>query len=206
MAGGRQAELAGRAGIQQPSGQHAVGDDVAGLGGHPLAVERLGAQAAQAPGTQRAQNRRRMSTSPGCARMLIDNVTIKTSRDGINLSQCSDVEIANCHIDAVRFEDGYPAGGDDAIKLGSELSLGKARISENISVRNCFLASGCNAIQFGSETMAPFRNIRFENIRIVRAGKAGISITSNDGSVIEGLHFLDISMEKTFAPIFIKLS
>jgi|TARA_B100000959_G_scaffold143430_2_gene150531 alpha-glucuronidase/polygalacturonase len=142
----------------------------------------------------------------GCARMLIDNVTIKTSRDGINLSQCSDVEIANCHIDAVRFEDGYPAGGDDAIKLGSDLSLGKARISENISVRNCFLASGCNAIQFGSETMAPFRNIRFENIRIVRAGKAGISITSNDGSVIEGLHFLDISMEKTFAPIFIKLS
>jgi polygalacturonase len=138
--------------------------------------------------------------------MLIDNVTIKTSRDGINLSQCSDVEIANCHIDAVRFEDGYPAGGDDAIKLGSDLSLGKARISENISVRNCFLASGCNAIQFGSETMAPFRNIRFENIRIVRAGKAGISITSNDGSVIEGLHFLDISMEKTFAPIFIKLS
>jgi len=142
----------------------------------------------------------------GCEDLLIDNVTIKTSRDGVNLSQCSNVEVAHCHIDAVRYHDGYPAGGDDAIKLGSDLSLGKARSSENITVRNCYLASGCNGLQFGSETIAPFRNIRFENIRIVRAGKAGISITSNDGSKIEDIHYKDIRMEKTFAPIFIKVS
>jgi len=142
----------------------------------------------------------------GCTDVLIDNVTIKTSRDGLNLSQCSNVEVANCHIDAVRYEDGYPAGGDDAIKLGSDLSLGKALPSENIVVRNCYLASGCNGLQFGSETISPFRNIRFENITINRAGKAGISITSNDGSIIEDIHYKDIKMEKTFAPIFIKVS
>ncbi len=142
----------------------------------------------------------------GCEDMLIDNVTIKTSRDGLNLSQCSNVEVANCHIDAVRYEDGYPAGGDDAIKLGSDLSLGRARPSENITVRNCFLASGCNTLQFGSETIGSFKNIRFENITIRRAGKAGISITSNDGSNIDGIHYKDITMEKTFAPIFIKVS
>jgi len=142
----------------------------------------------------------------GCDGMLIDNVTIKTSRDGLNLSQCRNVEVANCHIDSVRYEDGYPAGGDDSIKFGSDLSLGKARPSENITVRNCFLASGCNTLQFGSETIGSFRNIRFENIRIRRAGKAGISITSNDGSDIDGIHYKDIKMEKTFAPIFIKLS
>jgi polygalacturonase len=138
--------------------------------------------------------------------MLIDNVTIKTSRDGLNLSQCKNVQVVHCHIDAVRFEDGYPAGGDDAIKLGSDLSLGKARPSENITVRSCFLASGCNTLQFGSETIGSFKNIRFENIRIIRAGKAGISITSNDGSVIDSIHYKDIIMEKTFAPIFIKVS
>jgi polygalacturonase len=142
----------------------------------------------------------------GCQDMLIDNVTIKTSRDGLNLSQCSNVEVVHCHIDAVRYEDGYPAGGDDAIKLGSDLSLGEARPSENMTVRNCFLASGCNTLQFGSETIGSFKNIRFENIRILRAGKAGISITSNDGSVIEGIHYKDIKMEKTFAPIFMKVS
>ncbi|MHC4143628.1 MAG: glycoside hydrolase family 28 protein [Planctomycetota bacterium] len=142
----------------------------------------------------------------GCEDMLIDNVTIKTSRDGINLSQCKDVEVVHCHIDAVRYEDGYPTGGDDAIKLGSDLSLGKARPSENITVRNCFLASGCNTLQFGTETIGSFRNIRFENIRIIRAGKAGISIGSNDGSVIDGIHYKDIIMEKTFVPIFMKVS
>jgi len=142
----------------------------------------------------------------GCEDMLIDNVNIKTNRDGLNLSQCRNVDVLNCHIDAVRYEDGHPAGGDDAIKFGSDLSLGTARPSENMTVRNCYLASGCNTLQFGSETIGSFRNIRFENIRINRAGKAGISITSNDGSVIDGIHYKDIRMEKTFAPIFIKLS
>ncbi|MHC4323766.1 MAG: glycosyl hydrolase family 28 protein, partial [Planctomycetota bacterium] len=85
-------------------------------------------------------------------------------------------------------------------------SLGKARPSENITVRNCFLASGCNTLQFGTETIGSFKNIRFENIRIIRAGKAGISIGSNDGSIIDGIHYKDITMEKTFVPIFIKIS
>ncbi len=142
----------------------------------------------------------------GCEDMLIDNVTIKTSRDGLNLSQCKNVQVVHCHINAIRYEDGHPAGGDDAIKLGSDLSLGKARPSENITIRNCFLASGCNTLQFGTETIGSFKNIRFENIRIIRAGKAGISITSNDGSVINGVHYKDITMEKTFVPIFIKVS
>ncbi|MCK4293516.1 MAG: right-handed parallel beta-helix repeat-containing protein [Planctomycetes bacterium] len=115
----------------------------------------------------------------GCEDVLIDNVTINTGRDGLNLSQCKDVLVANYHIDAVRYEDGRPAGGDDAIKLGSDLSLGKARPCENITVRDCFLASGCNTLQFGTETIGSFKNIHFENIRILRAGKAGISITSN---------------------------
>jgi polygalacturonase len=141
-----------------------------------------------------------------CEDMLIDNVTIKTSRDGLNLSQCKNVQVVHCHIDAVRYEDGHPVGGDDAIKLGSDLSLGKAKPSENITIRNCFLASGCNTLQFGTETIGSFRNIRFENIRIIRAGKAGISITSNDGSVIDGVFYKDITMEKTFTPIFMKVS
>lgn len=102
----------------------------------------------------------------GCENMLIDNVTVKTSRVGLKLSQCRNVTVANCHIDAVRYEDGYPAGGDYAIVLGSDLSLGKVRPSENITVRSCYLASGSNTLQFDSETIASFKNIRFENIRL----------------------------------------
>ncbi|MDZ7724428.1 MAG: glycosyl hydrolase family 28-related protein [candidate division KSB1 bacterium] len=112
----------------------------------------------------------------GCSDLTVNNVNINTSRDGINLSQCSNVIISDCYIDAVRYENGVPAGGDDAIKLGSDLSLGEALPSTNIRVVNCTLASGCNPLQFGTETIGTFQNIRFENIRIKNAGKAGISI------------------------------
>ncbi len=142
----------------------------------------------------------------GCTDVIIDNVNIKTSRDGINLAQCSNVELTSCHINSVRYHDGQPAGGDDAIKMGSDLSLGKAIPSENITIKDCSLAAGCNGIQFGSETIAPFHNIHIENITIHRAGKAGIGITSNDGSVIENIYYKNIKMEKTYVPIFIKLS
>jgi len=142
----------------------------------------------------------------GCTDVLVDNVTIKTGRDGIDLMQCRDVTISNCHIYCLRREDGRPAGGDDAIKLGSDLSLGAVLPSENITVRNCVLASGCNALQFGSETIGAFKNVRFENIRILAGGKAGISITSNDGSVISDVVCMDIVMERVFAPFFLKIS
>ncbi len=142
----------------------------------------------------------------GCVNLRIDNVSIKTSRDGLNLAECTDVLVANSHINSVRYAGGKPAGGDDAIKLGSDLSLGAAQPSERIIVRNCCLASGCNALQFGTETVGSFRAIRFENIRILMAGKAGIGITSNDGSVIDDVSYSNISMEKTLVPFFIKLA
>jgi alpha-glucuronidase/polygalacturonase len=142
----------------------------------------------------------------GCRNMLIDHIRINTDRNGLSLSQCKDVVVANCHIDAVRYEEGHPAGGEDAIKLCSDLSLGKVQPVENVAVRNCCLASGSSAIQFGSETIGPFSNIQFENIRIRRAGAAGISVTANDGSNIDGIQFRNIRMEKTYVPVFIKVS
>jgi hypothetical protein len=51
-----------------------------------------------------------------------------------------------------------------------------------------------------------FRNIRFENIRIPAVRKAGIGVTSNHGSVVGDVPYCRIRMEKTFAPIYIKVS
>jgi len=142
----------------------------------------------------------------GCQDMLLNNINIDTARDGLDLMQCRNVTVSNSQINAVRYVDGQPAGGDDAIKLGSDLSLGQVQPSENIAVSDCILASGCNTLQFGSETIGPFRNSRFENIRILLAGKAGIGITSNDGSVIDGVQCRNITMEKAFVPFFLKVS
>jgi polygalacturonase len=142
----------------------------------------------------------------GCQDLLIDNVKIDTPRDGVDLMECRNVMIRSSHINAVRYADGQPAGGDDAIKFGSDLALGQVQPCENITVRDCFLSSGCNTLQFGSETIGLFRNFRFENIRILLAGKAGIGITSNDGSVIDGVQCKNITMARTFVPIFLKVS
>ncbi|MCH2212669.1 MAG: right-handed parallel beta-helix repeat-containing protein [Fuerstiella sp.] len=142
----------------------------------------------------------------GCRNLLIDNVTIKTDQNGITLAQCRDVDVAHCHIDAVRYDDGYPAGGEDAIKLCSNLSLGTVRPTENVTVRDCSLAAGGSAIHVGSETVGPISHIEFDNIRVHRAGHAGISVTANDGSDINGLRFRGIRMENTFAAVFIRVT
>ena len=142
----------------------------------------------------------------GCENITIDNIRIYTARDGINLDCFTrNAEITNSYIEAVRYEDGQPAGGDDAIALKSSYALGYASISENITVDNCTIWSGCNALQFGSETAGDFRNVRFSNITILGTEKAGIGITSNDGSVIDSVTFSDITMSKVATPIHIKI-
>lgn len=68
-----------------------------------------------------------------CDDMLIDNVNIRTDQDGLNLSECRNVTVSDCRIDAVHREYGRPVGGGKAIK---------ARSSENITVQSCFLVNG----------------------------------------------------------------
>ena len=73
----------------------------------------------------------------GCADVLVDNVNIRTDRDGLNLSESRNVTVSDCRIDAVHRVDGRPAGGGAAIKFGGEVSA-----SDNITVQNCFLVNG----------------------------------------------------------------
>jgi polygalacturonase len=143
----------------------------------------------------------------GCKGMDIYNVTIRTGRDGIDLMQCSYVNIYNCDILSARYENGQMAGGDDAIGIKSDYSLGHTLPSHNIYIRNCRLGSaGANGIQFGSETVGNISNVHISDCKIVCAGKAGIGITSNDGSVIENVSYSNINMQKVGTPFFILIS
>ena len=72
----------------------------------------------------------------GCDAVLIDNVNIRTDQDGINLSECRNVVVSDCRIDAVQRLYGRPVGGGDAVKFDGEISS-----SDNITVQNCFLTS-----------------------------------------------------------------
>ena len=72
-----------------------------------------------------------------CEAVLIDNVNIRTDQDGINLSECRNVVVSNCRIDAVQRLYGRPVDGGNPVKFDGEISA-----SDNITVENCFLTSG----------------------------------------------------------------
>jgi len=142
----------------------------------------------------------------GCDGVRIDSLNIKAKRDGINLMNSRNVDIVNTQINSVRYEGSQEAGGDDAIKIGSDYSLGEIRSSYNINVKNCTISAGCNGIMFGTETLGPISNCTFEDIEINFSGKNGLGITSNDGSIIDGLTFKNITMKRVLSPFFIKVS
>ncbi len=74
--------------------------------------------------------------SVSCDGLLIDNVDIRTDGNGVELSECRNVTIAYCRIDAVHREYGRRVGGGEAIKVTDE-----ERSSENITVQDCFFAN-----------------------------------------------------------------
>ncbi len=78
----------------------------------------------------------------GCDGLLIDNTNIQTDSDGINFSECGNVTVAACRINAVHREYGRPIGGGEAIKVD-----GKALPSESITVQDCFLVNAGDTLQ-----------------------------------------------------------
>src|SRR5581483_965271 len=66
-------------------------------------------------------------------------------------------------------------------------------------------SSCCNALMFGSETCGDFTNYQFSNIRITKAGKSGIGLTSQDGGKFSNINYRNITMSGTAAPISLKV-
>ena len=97
----------------------------------------------------------------GCADVLIDNVNIRTDQDGLNLSECRNVAVSDCRIDAVQRASGRPVGGGLAIKFDGEVSS-----SDNITVQNCFLVNGGNVIGNNTETERNSGNANIENVQV----------------------------------------
>lgn len=115
-------------------------------------------------------------------------------KDALNLDGCKNVWIHDCEF----------RGSDDAFALKARGSMGFQTTSENIIIERCTFASRtCNAIQFGSETNADFRNIRISDCVIEHAGKAGIGITMNDGHIIENIVYKNVTMRNVCTPFYI---
>ena len=133
-----------------------------------------------------------------CTNMTVRNARIweKTSRDGFNLICSSFCIVSNCDIE----------GSDDSMCLKSTYALGRKINCQNIRIVNStILSTENNATQIGSETVGDFRDVTWSNLVLTAAGKAGIGITSQDGSIIDGMTYDNIIMSNCACPIFLKL-
>jgi polygalacturonase len=128
-----------------------------------------------------------------CQGVTLNHIVIKESRDAVDLMGCSNVQIHDCN---------FTGCGDDTIGVKSDYALGRRINSANIYVWDSYFESGCNGLQFGSETAGDFRNCNFWNIRIGKAMKAGIGITSGDSSVIDGVNYSNIVVKGAACPIY----
>ncbi|MFF5207254.1 glycosyl hydrolase family 28 protein [Streptosporangium sp. NPDC000396] len=136
----------------------------------------------------------------GCHDVAIDNLKTVWAgsgvRDGVNIINSWNVTVADSRIES----------NDDAIVLKSDFALGHTYTSQNIRVRDTTVYSHeNNALQFGSETCGNFRDIRFDGITVLGAGKAGIGMVSMDGAIIEDVHYTNVTLTKTTTPIFMKI-
>ena len=131
--------------------------------------------------------------------MTIDNVTMDTDRDGIDVDCCRNTTVSNCRINSP---------GDDGICPKSTFALGRNVITENLTIVNCQVSgfvmgtlldgtmkprgNGNGRIKFGTEANGGFRNVTVANCTF-RACR-GLALEEVDGGIMENITINNISM------------
>lgn len=131
-----------------------------------------------------------------CRNVNISNVTIRSfgvaHNDGIDIDGCQHVRINHCDI----------ISGDDALCFKTTSS--KMACSD-IVVSDMLLKSNQSGIKMGTESMAPFENIRISNCKIYDTKNGGIKLFSVDGAHLRNVEISDITMDEVRTPMLFRL-
>lgn len=137
----------------------------------------------------------------GCVNGTIDNVTIDTNRDGIDIDCCKYFTISNTKVNSPN---------DDAIVLKSSYALKKPVTCEHILITNCIVSGyklgtfldgtyipnnpgwGCGRIKLGTESNGGFCNINISNCSFIWS--SGLALEEVDGGMMENIVVSNISM------------
>ncbi len=137
----------------------------------------------------------------GCDNMTVDNVTMDTNRDGIDIDCCRNVMVSNCRINSPN---------DDGLCPKSTFALGRNVITENMTIVNCMVSgfevgslidgtlkpkangNGNGRLKFGTEANGGFRNITIANI-VFRSCR-GLALEEVDGGILENININNITM------------
>jgi hypothetical protein len=131
-----------------------------------------------------------------CTKVNIEEVKIVSKgvahNDGIDIDGCQDVKIKDCDIDS----------GDDALCFKTTSSKMACR---DIEVSGMRLRSGHGAIKMGTESMAPFENIKISDCYIYNTNNGGIKLLTVDGAHLRNIEISNIKMVEVKTPILIRL-
>lgn len=135
----------------------------------------------------------------GCDNLTVDNVTMDTDRDGIDIDCCRNSTVSNCRINSPF---------DDGLCPKSTYALGECRPTENLTIVNCQVSGfqegtlingrmkpskgGNGRIKFGTEASGGFRNCTVANCTF-RSCK-GLALEEVDGAVMENITIENLSM------------
>jgi polygalacturonase len=112
--------------------------------------------------------------------------------DGIDIDGCQHVRIRDCDINS----------GDDALCFKTTSS--KMACSD-IVVTGMKLKSSQGAIKMGTESMAPFENIKISDCYIYETNNGGIKLLTVDGAHLRNVEISNIEMVEVKTPILIRL-
>ncbi len=138
----------------------------------------------------------------GCDNMTVDNVTMDTDRDGIDIDCCRNTMVSNCRINSPN---------DDGLCPKSTYALGEWRPTENLTIVNCQVSGfvegtlldgtmkpGKNhngRIKFGTESSGGFRNCTVANCTFRSC--RGLALEEVDGGIMENITINNITMMDT---------
>lgn len=147
----------------------------------------------------------------GCELGTIDNVTIDTNRDGIDIDCCKYLTVSNCKVNTPT---------DDAVVLKSSYALKKPVITEHIALTNLVvtgyklgtLLDGtyvpekvgwvCGRFKLGTESNGGYRNITLSNSTFMYS--SGLAFEEVDQGVMENVTVSNITMNHVHHyPIYI---
>ncbi len=164
-----------------------------------------------------------------CNNVLINGTTLKNSANWVQqYVVCTNVKIQdiNVHSFVNKNNDGLDIVGGNNISIsGSTIYADDDGIClktlttdplEYVTITNCIIASNCNAIKMGTESLGDFKNIVITNCVIRKSGVmiplymrdiglCGIALETVDGADVENIIVSDIVISGVYTPLFVRL-
>lgn len=135
----------------------------------------------------------------GCDDLTVDNVTMDTDRDGIDIDCCRNTVVSNCRINSPN---------DDGLCPKSTFVLGERRLTENLTIVNCQVSGfeegtlldgtmkpsrgRVGRIKFGTEASGGFRNCTVANCTFRHC--RGLALEEVDGGLLENITIQNLAL------------